>query len=115
MKLEKVAYQDLRFVYKYDFGDRWDHDVVVEKVEVVNAERDGCAYVVAGARACPPEDVGGPRGYQRFWETIRERPRSQEARDLRRWAGQDSDVELFDRRAANAAQVRMAANGWGRR
>jgi hypothetical protein len=115
VKLEKVAYQDLRFIYRYDFGDCWDHDVVVEKVEIVNAEPDGCAYVVAGARACPPEDVGGPGGYQRFLETIRDRLRSEEARDLRRWAGRDFDAELFDRRAANAALERMTANGWGRR
>jgi hypothetical protein len=114
-KLEKVAYEDLRFVYLYDFGDCWHHDVAVENVEIVSTEPYGCAYVIAGARACPPEDVGGPGGYQRFLDTIREQPRSKEARDLKRWAGHDFDAELFDRRAANAALLRMASNGWGRK
>jgi hypothetical protein len=88
---------------------------VVEKIDVLKAEPDGCAYVVAGARACPPEDVDGPHGYQRFLETLREQPESKEAHDLRRWTGRDFDAELFDRRVANAALLRMASNGWGGR
>jgi len=115
VKLEKVAHEGLRFVYKYDFGDCWDHDIVVEKIDIVKTEPYGCAHIVAGARACPPEDVGGPHGYQRFLETLREHPKSEEARDLRLWAGRDFDAELFDRRAANAALLRMASNGWGRK
>ena len=115
VKLEKVAREDSHFVYKYDFGDCWDHDVVVEKIDTVKTEPYDCAYIVAGARACPLEDVGGPHGYQRFLETLREQPESEEARDLRRWAGRDFDAEVFDRRAANAALLRMASNSWGRK
>ena len=112
-KLQKVAYPGLTFLYKYDFGDGWEHDIAVEKVEFIEGEPQGCAYIVAGERACPPEDVGGPFGYQEFLDSLREQPESEEDNDYRRWAGPDFDAELFDRRAANAALLRMAWNRWG--
>jgi hypothetical protein len=46
-----------RFVYVYDFGDAWTHDV---EVLGPGADRSGCVY---GEGSCPPEDCGGPRGY----------------------------------------------------
>ncbi|MFL9994206.1 plasmid pRiA4b ORF-3 family protein [Paraburkholderia sediminicola] len=112
-RLQKVAYPGVSFLYKYDFGDGWEHDIVVEKIEPIECEPDGCAHILAGARACPPEDVGGPFGYQGFLDTLRERPDSEEAKDYRRWVGEDFDAELFDRRAANATLLRMAWNRWG--
>jgi hypothetical protein len=53
------------FDYEYDFGDGWDHQVVLERV--LPAEPDGrYPTCVAGARACPPEDCGGPWAYARI-------------------------------------------------
>ena len=48
-----------RFSYEYDFGDGWKHQLIVEEQF---EPRAGVAYPVctAGARACPPEDCGGP-------------------------------------------------------
>jgi hypothetical protein len=52
-----------KFSYVYDFGDYWQHEVRVEKVE--NAmPRYRHPICTAGRRACPPEDVGGPHAYQ---------------------------------------------------
>lgn len=45
------------FVYHYDFGDGWEHDV--EVLGAGDAE-PGCRY---GEGRCPPEDCGGPHGY----------------------------------------------------
>ena len=59
VKLEKVANQDSRFVYKYDFGDGWDHDVVVEKIDIVKTEPYGCAHIVAGRYAKKPAAKSG--------------------------------------------------------
>lgn len=103
------------FVYCYDFGDDWRHLVIVEAVdEEPNSDRHGGAWVTDGARACPPEDVGGTPGYEHFLETLQSAPDSEEAQHLRNWAGGPFDPELFDRRAANAAILRMLWNRWGR-
>ena len=40
-----------------------NHDIIVEKVEFIEGDPQGCARIVAGERACPPKDVGGPLGY----------------------------------------------------
>ncbi|AOK46124.1 hypothetical protein WT60_04095 [Burkholderia sp. MSMB617WGS] len=54
--------------YLYDFGDDWEHKIKVEKV----LPTDTCLYplYLGGANACPPEDVGGPHGYDEFLEVI---------------------------------------------
>ena len=49
------------FWYDYDFGDGWEH---VVRVEAVLPEPPVAVELVTGRRACPPEDVGGPWGYE---------------------------------------------------
>ncbi|WP_432487064.1 plasmid pRiA4b ORF-3 family protein [Kineococcus sp. SYSU DK018] len=51
-----------RLLYTYDFGDGWNHTVKLEAV--TPARDDPRPRCVAGRRACPPEDCGGPWGYQ---------------------------------------------------
>jgi len=53
-------------VYTYDFGDSWEHQIVVEKRL---APEPGCLYPVclAGERHGPPEDCGGIPGFSIFW------------------------------------------------
>lgn len=46
--------------YEYDFGDGWEHILVVEEVLQVPPDE---VELLAGRRACPPEDVGGPWAY----------------------------------------------------
>jgi len=69
--------------------------------------------VLDGARACPPEDVGGPWGYANMLRTLCNAPDSEEGQSYRTWIGADYDPERFDRHAANAALLRMAWNRWG--
>jgi hypothetical protein len=69
----KYRLQDLidsggSFVYEYDFGDSWEHDVTVKKVTTV--ARPARGRCVAGARACPPEDCGGSIGYDNLLEAL---------------------------------------------
>ena len=51
-----------RFDYVYDFGDNWEHEIVVEKVIAGNSgsERPFC---IGGKRHRPPEDCGGPQAF----------------------------------------------------
>ncbi|OXI78631.1 hypothetical protein CFB50_08460 [Burkholderia sp. AU33423] len=114
-KLNKVLRPDSRILYRYDFGDGWDHQIVVESVETIADESWGESRVIDGARACPPEDVGGAPGYETFLTTLRDRPDSEEADNYRQWVGPGFDPELFDLRAANAALMRLATNRWGNR
>ena len=54
-----------RMLYVYGFGDGWEHDILLERAFDPDP---GARYprVVAGERSCPPEDCGGPPGYERF-------------------------------------------------
>jgi hypothetical protein len=47
-----------KMVYEYDFGDSWEHDVLLEKILPVET---AVTYprCLKGKRACPPEDCGG--------------------------------------------------------
>ena len=104
----------LRFDYLYDFGDDWLHHIAVEEA-VPLKEPYGAAHVEAGARACPPEDCGGPYGYQAFLDGLANDPRNEEIVSFLDWTGKDFNPDRFDRHAANAALLRMAWNRWGER
>ena len=52
-----------RFLYEYDFGDSWEHDLVVEAV-LPPAPQGRPPVCLDGARACPPEDCGSVPGYE---------------------------------------------------
>ncbi|MCX6002873.1 MAG: plasmid pRiA4b ORF-3 family protein [Chloroflexi bacterium] len=81
------------FVYEYDFGDGWTHDLVVEDIlEPV----PGAIYPICleGERACPPEDCGGPHGYSRLLGII-VNPEHEEYRETLTWLGGDFRPSLF--------------------
>jgi hypothetical protein len=102
------------FTYSYDFGDDWQHVITVEDFTTDGeADLDGGAYILDGARATPPEDVGGIPGYQNFIEVITVDPDSEDAQEMLEWAGGNFDPQQFDKRLANAAIFRMLYNGWG--
>lgn len=83
-----------RLTYTYDFGDGWEHKVAVEKT---TARQPGVQYprCTAGARACPPEDVGGVYGYEDFLQAIAD-PEHEEHDDFLEWVGGDFDPEALD-------------------
>ena len=58
-----------RAQYDYDFGDGWKHDV---ELEAVGRREPSAQYphCLAGEGACPPEDCGGPPGYERLLEIL---------------------------------------------
>lgn len=100
------------FLYIYDMGDSWEHDITVQAVAVARPgeELDRLAYLTDGARAAPPEDVGGPHGYERAIEVLATQ-RVVDDDELLSWLGADFAPELFDLRAGNHAL--MLATAWG--
>ena len=94
-----------RFTLEYDFGDSWEHDVVVEDL---TWSYFGLKFGVCldGQNACPPEDVGGPPGYRRFLEAIAD-PEDEEHDDYLEWAGGSFHAAEFDLATANAALQRI--------
>jgi hypothetical protein len=80
--------------YAYDFGDGWKHTVVVEDVlpRVSGAIYPRC---VAGRRKCPPEDVGGVWGYERFLAALAD-PADEEHESYLTWVGGSYDPKDFD-------------------
>ena len=111
--LNRLLAEGDTFVYLYDFGDSWSHVITVEKIEMVENDPHGNAYVAGGERACPPEDVGGTTGYHEFLETILSNAHSEEAKKLINWAGGEFNPGMFDRLAANASIQRTLWNNWG--
>lgn len=115
-----------RFLYEYDFGDRWQHEIRVERHLALDANR---TYPVCtgGKRAAPPEDCGGAWAYLRrrdeapgalqelLWELAEDleagngeatRARWKRIASLRPWL----EREKFDRRAVNR-RLRQYATG----
>jgi len=80
-------------VYTYDFGDSWEHAIIVEKVL---PPEPGVAYpvCVGGKLHCPPEDCGGIPGYYNLLEAIRD-PGHPEHEELLDWVGGEFDSEAF--------------------
>ena len=101
-KLRDFAEEDLRkFEFAYDFGDGWRHEVELEKVS--NYSYKGIQpKCIDGAWNCPPDDCGGPHGYENFLEVIRD-PEHLEHENMLRWIGGTFDPEAFSLRSVNRA------------
>ena len=85
--------KSFRFLYEYDFGDSWQHEILFEgRVEA----KPGQVYPIChgGHRACPPEDVGGIWGYADFLEAIAD-PDHDQHHEMKEWVGGKFDPEEF--------------------
>ena len=62
---ELIFAEKEKFIYEYDFGDSWEHEILVETILPIEK---GLHYPIClkGKRACPPEDCGGIWGYSGF-------------------------------------------------
>ncbi len=100
-RLADVARVGTRIGYEYDFGDGWEHELVVEARAVAEADKIYPACI-AGQGACPPEDSGGAYGFEQLKELLAGPP-SAERDEIQEWTGGDYDPARFDLAAANAA------------
>lgn len=94
--------------YTYDFGDDWEHEIVVERALTAVAT-EHYPRCLDGAGACPPEDCGGPPGYEHVREVVAD-PDDPEHEEMVVWLGLDAAAEFtperFDPREVDLALVR---------
>lgn len=92
-----------KYTYIYDFGDSWTHKITVEKLEDTKATKADC---LAGKGACPPEDCGGPWGYEELKITLAN-PKHEEYKSMKEWMGLEKnekwDADAFVLEATRAA------------
>jgi hypothetical protein len=100
-RLADVARVRTRIAYEYDFGDGWEHELVVEARTLAE---DGQTYPACldGEGACPPEDCGGAYGFAELKELLAA-PDSAERDEMLEWVDEDFDPSHFDLAAANTA------------
>ncbi len=88
------------FRYLYDFGDSWEHELVLEESRYFNPELRTELACLKGERACPPEDVGGVPGYFEFCNVLKD-PNHEEHKSYMEWSGGDFTSERFDSDSVN--------------
>jgi len=93
------------FLFEYDFGDSWEHDVVVEEV-LRSSTALKHAVCLDGANACPPDDVGGTWGYGDFLVAIAD-PTHEEHEAVLEWFGEPFDPTEFNLGEVNAELQRL--------
>ena len=107
VKLGKlIPGEKFKFFYQYDFGDSWEHEILVEKVLKADAEVD-YPLCTKAKRACPPEDCGGVWGYESFLEAIQD-AQHPEHTEMLEWVGGTFDSEETDLDGINQELKRIA-------
>ena len=82
-------------LYTYDFGDNWRHKVTLERVIPYSATVFPDPSCLAGRRAGPPENCGGPGGYPRTLQVIGDLE-DEEYAEMKEWLMEGFDPELFN-------------------
>lgn len=97
------------FKYLYDFGDGWSHSIRIEKTEPVTIGLDYPFLLHASGR-CPPEDVGGPPGYEEFLAAIAN-PQHPEHQQMREWFGDSFDPQSVNTAAIDERLAKLSPRG----
>ena len=85
----------------YDFGDNWVHEITLEKIFDDKRKE---AFCLSGKGNCPPEDCGGPYGYEDMKNIFQTMPDSNATDKYRDWLGFDKD-EIWDSTAFNIDEI----------
>jgi hypothetical protein len=95
-----------KFRYEYDFGDSWEHGLLLEKI--LPAE-PGVHYprCLKGKRVCPPEDCGGVWGYEELLEAMADENHPEREMYID-WLGEEIDPEEFDLEGTNEVLSKMS-------
>jgi Plasmid pRiA4b ORF-3-like protein len=96
-----------KFIYEYDFGDSWEHEVLVERV-LPPAPAFRHPLCLAGTNACPPEDCGGIYGYYELLVALAN-PKHEQHQEMKEWVGGKWDASRFDLETTNTRLKRLKA------
>jgi Plasmid pRiA4b ORF-3-like protein len=99
--------EKVKFFYEYDFGDSWEHELLVEKI-LPRDEGKRYPVCLTGKGACPPEDCGGIWGYASFLEAIRD-PEHPEHDEMLEWVGGEFDPDILDLDDVNRELQRLTS------
>ncbi|MCA9199792.1 MAG: MarR family transcriptional regulator [Planctomycetales bacterium] len=84
----------LKILYEYDFGDGWEHTIVLEKTTPLTGSAGDYPRCLKGVHACPPEDVGGVWGFSDYLDAITD-PSHPSHDEMLEWSG-PYDFDRFD-------------------
>lgn len=102
-KLYKIfSYEGQKYVYIYDFGDDWIHKITLEKILDTDKTYPVC---LAGKGQGPPEDCGGPWGYENLKEILSD-PSHEQYEEMREWVGLKKN-EVFDPKKFNIEEINI--------
>jgi len=96
-KLLPKSKKKIRWLYEYDFGDGWRHEVLFEGFPPLDPKTKP-PVCLEGERACPPEDCGGPPGYANYIDAIAD-PEHEQHQEMLEWRG-SFDPSVFDTKKA---------------
>lgn len=88
-----------KIIYEYDFGDGWEHDIILEKLLPID-NKINFPVCLKGKMNCPPEDCGGVWGYSNMLEILKQ-PDHEEYESYIEWLGDDFNPEYFDKDEVN--------------
>jgi hypothetical protein len=105
VRLQELVGPEQSLRYEYDFGDGWLHSVLVEQ-QLESDPRLHYPLCIGGARACPPEDCGGPPGYAHLLRVLNDTSHPEHG-DTVTWIGGVFDPKGLDLNAVNMALAAM--------
>lgn len=94
VKLCDVLGDSKKFIYTYDFGDGWKHEVKISKVLEYDPDKN-YPVCIGGENACPPEDCGGIYGFEEL-KSILAGKNTARKKELLAWLGGFYDPTTFD-------------------
>lgn len=84
-----------KLIYTYDFGDNWEHSVVLEKLLPAQLSLDlEYPICIDGKLACPPDDCGGIPGYYELIEALAD-PEHDRHEEISEWISDGFDPQAF--------------------
>ncbi len=106
IKLKDKLSLKQKFGYLYDFGDNWEHTIIVEKI-LDSADSPFIPYCVGGERSCPPEDCGSVPGYYELIKIKKNKKHLEYKERIAGWLGEDFDFEQFNLNEINKELSRL--------